>query len=303
MKKIIIGILVCLSIALVGVSIQVYSMISSVTHEKITDDLFVLYGAGGNVAVLRTTEGAVIVDTMTTTMQGGIIRELAEELTGQKIVLVINTHYHLDHTHGNPGFDKGVRVVATENTLKHLKALDADHFSGDAAAFLPTETFTTEKTISMGGKTIQLLHPGRGHTDGDLIVFFVEENTVHMGDLYFHKHYPNIDHDAGASIKEWDSSISNSLKLPFSKVIPGHGPVTGRPGLLQFQKFIQQLGQIGIEAVSKGTTKDAFISNAKLTEDFGYTEIHFGVIPFGLDRAFVLERSFEEATRLNSEKK
>lgn len=302
MKKIIIGILVFLGVSLGVIAILLYSEISTVNHEKITEDLFVLKGAGGNVAVLRTSEGAVIVDTMTTVMQGGIIRELAEELTGQKVVLVINTHYHLDHTHGNPGFDKGVRVVSTENTLKHLKAFDADHFSGDAEAFLPTETFKTEKKITLGGKTIQLLHPGRGHTDGDLIAFFVEENTVHMGDLYFNGHYPNIDHEAGASIKEWDTSISNSLKLPFSKVIPGHGSVTGRPGLLKFQKFIHQLGQIGFEAVKNGTSKEAFISNANLTEDLNYKEIKFAFVPFGLDREFVLERSFEEATQHHTEK-
>jgi glyoxylase-like metal-dependent hydrolase (beta-lactamase superfamily II) len=63
---------------------------------------------------------------MTLPLQGQRIREKARELTGAETVLVINTHYHLDHTHGNPAFEPGTRVLSTERTLSHLKALDAD---------------------------------------------------------------------------------------------------------------------------------------------------------------------------------
>ncbi|MDZ7684922.1 MAG: MBL fold metallo-hydrolase [Gammaproteobacteria bacterium] len=75
--------------------------------EQLSDDLYVLYGAGGNVGVLATGEGTVIVDTMTLAYQGSRIREVAAELTGEPVVMIINTHYHLDHTHGNPAFPKG----------------------------------------------------------------------------------------------------------------------------------------------------------------------------------------------------
>ncbi len=71
------------------------------------------------------------VDTLTLPMQGKRLREIAKELTGQDTVLLINTHYHLDHTHGNPAFDPGTRVLSTERTLHHLKALDADHLKID----------------------------------------------------------------------------------------------------------------------------------------------------------------------------
>ena len=111
--------------------------IRSLEIEHLSDDLFVLRGLGGNTAVLRTDAGLIIVDTMTLPAQGKRIRDTAEALTGLSTVLVINTHYHLDHTHGNPAFDPGTRVVATERTLSHLKALDADFWSGDAAALLP----------------------------------------------------------------------------------------------------------------------------------------------------------------------
>ncbi|MFP6837661.1 MAG: MBL fold metallo-hydrolase [Pseudomonadales bacterium] len=92
------------------------------------------------------------------------MREKARELTGAETVLVINTHYHLDHTYGNPAFEPGTRVLSTERTLSHLKALDADFWSGDAAELLPNETFADRQTLTIGGKTLELVHPGRGHT-------------------------------------------------------------------------------------------------------------------------------------------
>ena len=132
--------------------------------EPVTDDLWVGFGLGGNVGILRTGEGAVIVDTLTLTYQGERIRAVAEEVTGEPVVMVINTHYHLDHTHGNPAFAEGTRVVATHRTLHHLQQTDAEYFSGPAAALLPNETFTDTTEIRLGNKTIQLMHPGPGHT-------------------------------------------------------------------------------------------------------------------------------------------
>ena len=110
--------------------LYVFGQIRSIKIEQITDDVHVLYGLGGNVAVLRTDEGTVIVDTMTLKLQGNLIRQKAEELTGKPVVMVINTHYHLDHIHGNPAFEPGTRVVATEKTLHLLEQTDAEHFSG-----------------------------------------------------------------------------------------------------------------------------------------------------------------------------
>lgn len=265
--------------------------------EQVSDDLYVLYGAGGNVGVLRTGEGTVVVDTMTLQYQGSRIMEMAAELTGEPVAMIINTHYHLDHTHGNPAFPAGTRVVSTDRTLHHLKTLDAAYFSGDAAALLPNETFSSERRIAIGDKHITLLWPGRGHTDGDLVALFEEEGVIHMGDLHFNGHYPNIDLEAGASVQAWGATIDRALELDFDRVIPGHGPVTDPEGLRQFQRFINQLASLGREAVAEGITKEAFINTDALTEDEGYTEIRM-LVSLGLTREFVLGRAWEEAQAL-----
>ncbi|RBP53067.1 MBL fold metallo-hydrolase [Arenicella xantha] len=264
--------------------------------EQLSEDLYVIRGIGGNTTVLKTDQGTVVIDSMTFPMQGKLIRKQAEELTGREVALLINTHYHLDHTHGNPGFEPGTAVVSTERTLSHLKALDADFWDGDAALLLPNDTFSDRKQFDLGNKTISVIHPGRGHTDGDLVVLLEQENTMVMGDLFFNKHYPNIDLEAGGSVQAWPTTIENVLPENFERVIPGHGDTTDRLGLLGYQRFMSQLAMLGELAANNDTSLDDMVADQALTADAGYTAIKFAGIPIGLDRKFVLRRAWEEAT-------
>lgn len=275
--------------------VYVYWQVSGLKVEQVTPDLHVIYGLGGNVGVLKTGSGAVVIDTMTFNLQGDLIKEKAEELTGEPVAMLINSHYHSDHTHGNPAFAKGTRVVATERTLQHLTNTDAEYFSDEAAMLLPNETFETREVIRLGNKTLHVIHPGRGHTDGDLVVFIEEDKTIHMGDLFFNRLYPNIDLEAGGSILDWGDSIDQVLSFNFEHIIPGHGPLAKKEELLQFQRFIRQLANIGQKAAGGSVSLEKFQSNSGLTEDDGYGEIVF-VVPLGLNREFVLRRSWEEAT-------
>jgi len=290
-KKVLLAVLVVLGLT----AVYLYSQVRALDVEQLSEDLFVLRGMGGNVAVLRTVAGNVIVDTMTLPLQGERIRDIAQELTGMPTSLLINTHYHLDHTHGNPAFAPGTRVLATARTLSHLQALDAEFWQGDAAALMPNETFTDRHRLTVGGKTLDLVHPGRGHTDGDLVVVFVDEQVVHMGDLMFNQHYPNIDLEAGGSVQEWPATLDAVLALNFQRVIPGHGATTDRAGIGQFQTFMQQLGDIGRQAAADNQSLDDVLATNAFTADANYQPLKF-VISLGLDRNFVLQRAWEEAT-------
>ncbi len=279
----------------VAVGTFIFVQVRSLSSEKITADVFILYGLGGNVGVLNTEVGTVIVDSMTLKFQGKRIKAEAERLTGKPVVMVINTHYHTDHTHGNPAFPQGTRVVSTERTLRHLENTDNSYFSGDAAALLPNETFSGSHVISVGGKTIKLLQPGRGHTDGDLVALFEEDGVLHAGDLFFNKHYPNIDLEGGGSVQEWSNTLDQVLKLSFTRVIPGHGQISDRAGLALFQQFMRELADIGKKAVAQNWTREEAIGATEFANDAGYSEIKM-IIPIGLNREFVLERVWEEVT-------
>jgi cyclase len=286
--------LVLVIVLVIGLAGFVFSQVRGLEVEQITNDLYVIYGLGGNVAVLDTDEGTVIVDTMTLKYQGDRIKEEAMALTGKPVTLIINTHYHLDHIRGNPAFDAGTRIVSTKRTLHHLKETDSEYFSGEAAQLMPNETFVSDKVISMGNKTLKLMYPGRGHTDGDLVVLFEEDKTLHTGDLFFYRHYPNIDLEGGGSVMEWGDTIDKILEVPFLTVIPGHGNITERVNLKQFQLFVRQLASIGKQAAENDTSLEETIATDKLTADEGYEPLKM-IIGIGLTREFVLQRAWEEA--------
>ncbi|GGZ97232.1 hypothetical protein GCM10008090_01890 [Arenicella chitinivorans] len=289
-------VLLLIVFAVITLALYLFTQVRQLEIEQVTDDLYVIRGVGGNTSVLRTEGGAVVVDSMTFPMQGRLIRAKVEALTGQPVALLINTHYHLDHTHGNPGFAPNTTVVATERTLSHLKVLDSNFWEGDAALLLPNETFTDRKQFQLGSKTITVIHPGRGHTDGDLIVWFEEDQALALGDLFFNHHYPNIDLEAGGSVQAWPATLENVLALNADTIIPGHGATTDQQGLRAFQRFMAELATLGRQAADNKLSLDAMLTNSPLSTDAGYEPITMAGIPIGLNRKFVLRRAWEEAT-------
>jgi glyoxylase-like metal-dependent hydrolase (beta-lactamase superfamily II) len=313
------GVVLVLLIAGAAIGGYVYNSLSTLEHETLTEDVHVIFGFGGNVGVLRTDAGTVIVDTMAFPMQGERIRELARELTGQPVRVVINTHYHLDHTHGNPAFDSDVRIVSSEATRQHMLELDGAFWDGAHTRALPNETFgpsaggfgvrdpeappeadeaaesgTHEHTIAIGGKTVRLRHLGAGHTDGDVVVSFEEDRVLHTGDLVFNRAYPNIDLEGGGSIPAWIATLDRVVDLDFDRVIPGHGPPTDVAGIRTYQEFLKELWQIALDANERKLSLEQMRAENRLRGDADYAVFH---VPFiiTLDRDFVLGRAFEEA--------
>jgi glyoxylase-like metal-dependent hydrolase (beta-lactamase superfamily II) len=291
-----VGVIAAVLIAMVGLLfVYLYNRIILIDHEAVTDSVHVIYGVGGNVAVLRTQRGAVIVDTMTFPIQGRRIRDLAERIGGGPTQAVVNTHYHADHTHGNPAWPAGTRIVATERTRAYLERFDPDFWEDSAAASAPNDLFTDSHELRIGDKTIRSYYLGRGHTGGDLVVLFVEDRVLHTGDLFFNRQYPNIDLEAGGSVQQWAETLDRVLALGFDKVIPGHGPVTDRAGLLEFRRFIAELAEFASESVAAGKSLEETLAAADLEHDEAFEEMVF-LYFYRFDRDFVIRRAWEEAS-------
>ena len=288
--------LVVLVLAAIG-AIWAYQRVRSIESERITDDVHVLFGLGGNVGVLRTDRGSVIVDTMTFRMQGEEIRQLAEQLTGREVEVILNTHYHGDHTHGNPGFPAGTRVVATQRTRELLDAFDAKSWQGDAAGTLPNETFDGGSyEIALGGKTVRAQYLGRGHTSGDLVVLFVEDRVLHVGDLVCTDLYPHADLKAGGSVRDWIATLDRVLAIDgYDKVIPGHGPVTDRDGIRRTQALLREVWEKTEAAAREGKGLADTLRTTQLTHDAGFQPIRLAGRTF-TSRDTLIQRGWEEAT-------
>ena len=283
-----------LMLIVAGGFVFVYYQVRTLKVDQLTPDVWVIYGLGGNVGVLRTNDGTVVVDSMMTTLQGRRIRERAEALGGGPIHTVINTHYHSDHTHGNQAFAAGTRIVATERTLAYLHVFDSGSWSGDGLG-LPNDTFETDRTLHIGGKTLRLFHPGPGHTGGDLVVLFVEDRVLHSGDLMFHLRFPVVDLRGGGSLRAWSSAVDDLLRLDFDRVIPGHGTVTGRQELRRFGGFIEDLWGVGRSAAEAGWSLNQTLERAELSgvEQFEATAMSRLM---SHDRDYLVRRAWEEAT-------
>lgn len=296
MRRILIGLALVATIVLA----TAWYLTGRLEETVLTENVRMLAGIGGNVGVLVTPDGAVVVDTMTFERQGEAIRERVRELTPRPIVAVLNTHYHWEHTHGNPAFPVGTKVISTARTLTHLRQRDADYWKGyPAKDLLPNDTFDGERTeFTVGGKTVRSYSLGRGHTDGDMVVLFVEDRVLHAGDLFFNGHYPNIDLEAGGSVKLWPATLDKVLTLPFDKVIPGHGPVATRLTLERFRDFLTTLWTETVRVRDRGGSLDDALALIDV-DHFGLTPLWFAP---NLNRGFVIRRTWEEAMGYASSK-
>ena len=129
-------------------------------------------------------------------------------------------------------------------------------------------TFTEETAVFLGGKEVRARYFGRGHTNGDAVVFFPALRTIHMGDLMAGSS-PLIDYGAGGSLKEWTGTLDGVLKNDFDTVIPGHGPVGKKADLVAYRAAVEKLRTRISGMVRGGSSKDDV--QKVLMAEFGWT--------------------------------
>jgi cyclase len=225
------------------------------TVEKVTPNLYVIVGNGGNVAVLPTSEGVILVDDKFD-QDGPEIRAKVKSITGQPIRYIINTHHHGDHTGGNKSFlESSVEIIAHRNARATMVQ--------QKMPGLPRITFSDETQVFLGGKEVRVQYFGRGHTSGDVMVFFPSEKVVHTGDLFV-RGAPFIDYSAGGSLKAWDQTLEGALKADFEIVIPGHGAVSKKADLVQWRQTLAGLRRQAKTACAGGT--EGALGRMKLEE-------------------------------------
>ena len=210
---------------------------------KLTDRLTMLSGPGGNVLVLNGPDGKVVIDSFVQPAFGNLKNTL-DALGTAPIKMLIDTHWHIDHTDNNENFRKaGAAIVAHENTRKRLSEshdLLGMHFPAMPAGGLPTETFRDRKTVEANGEKLDIVYTPPAHTDTDVTIHCTKGNVLHMGDLFFNGVYPFIDASTGGHINGMISAADAALKRAdaSTKIIPGHGPLGDRAALSQFRDML-----------------------------------------------------------------
>lgn len=203
----------------------------ALTIEKIADDLHVIVGSGGNVAVLTTSEGVILVDDKFEQNVPEILAKV-KSVSDKPIRYILNTHQHGDHTGGNQKLMENADIIAHKNARANmLKASQPG---------LPRITFRDETAVFLGGKEVQAHYYGRGHTNGDAVIYFPAHRVIHTGDLFVNG-APLIDYTSGGSGIAWTATLDEALKLDFDRVIPGHGPIMKRADLIAWKTSFEKV--------------------------------------------------------------
>lgn len=222
------------------------------TINKVKDGLFEIEGDGGNVAVLVTSEGVILVDDKFEQDHDAIVANV-KSVTSQPIKYIVTTHHHSDHSGGNGKFVSTAQIVSTANARVNI----VEHKQSNAQAnMVPAQlVFTQEMSIFLGGQEVRAKYVGRGHTNGDAVVYFPSLRTLHTGDLMAGTS-PLIDYPGGGSLAEWAKTLDGALALDFDTVIPGHGKVTDKAGLLTYRNNVDKLKARVTGLIREGKSKD-----------------------------------------------
>jgi glyoxylase-like metal-dependent hydrolase (beta-lactamase superfamily II) len=210
---------------------------------KLADNLTLLMGPGGNVVVLHGTDGKVVVDSFVQPAWTKLKQNI-DGMDSTPIKLLIDTHWHFDHTDNNARFhDAGAMILAHENTKKRLTEshdLLGMHFNPSPANALPTETFKERHTLQANGESLELGYIPPAHTDTDIYVHYQKANVLHCGDVFFNGIYPFIDAGTRGNITGQIAGADKLLKMADAKtkIIPGHGPLGDKAALTKYRDVL-----------------------------------------------------------------
>jgi len=239
------------------------------TVEKIRmlkPNLYMITGGGANTLVRVTTDGLIVVDTKNPSDENYMrLMEEIRSVSQAPVKYVINTHHHPDHVGNNQKFiDAGAKVLALDALKSHMAS---DPRTKDIPG-LPTETFSKQTVLKLGGAEVRLYSFGRGHTGDDTMVYFPDTKVVMVSDQ-MSDGTPIADFANGGSVVEWTQILDGVLKLDFESAIPGRGEPKTRAEVQAFRDKYATFVSRASDAIKAGATRDQLASQVK-TDDLGW---------------------------------
>lgn len=258
MKKIIsilFTVFVCISAPVKSASTSDRFANVKITTQQVSDKIYALFGAGGNIGVSKGNDGLLMIDDQFGPLAPKIKAAL-KELGDDSPTYLLNTHYHGDHTGSNAAFGSESLILAHENVRVRLLAEDQSKGFGDPA--LPVITYEKNAHIYFNGEDIQLIHLPRGHTDGDSVIYFTGSNVIHMGDHFFKDRFPYVDLGAGGSVTGLTANIETVLAMvnDDTRLIPGHGSLATKKDLQSYLEMLKTTTSLVNDAIKSGDSAD-----------------------------------------------
>jgi len=255
--------------------------VMQITTISLRPGIWVLSGfANGNILVHDDGNDVFLVDAQSE-RRVGLADSSLRALTTRPVTTVMTTHYHDDHIGGNPHWKaQGARLVAQCNVAAQAKKDTTItewrewHRTPAPPDALPTECFNDSLTIARKDGPVVLYHVPSAHTDGDVITWLPAANVLHMGDVLELGAPPFIDYWAGGTWKGMLAAIDAGLAMANDQtiIVPGHGPMTDRSGMVAYRAMLQDVGEKVRDAVQRGESMSAIVAArpaAGYEESFG----------------------------------
>lgn len=233
---------------------------NDLTIEQVKEGLYAIIGSGGNVGVRVTSEGVILIDDKFP-RNFADIQDLVGQVSDLPVRYVLNTHHHGDHSGGNVEYIEIAEIIAHQNARDNMVRGDQDA--------PPRLVFTDQTAVYLGGVEVRAFYMGRGHTNGDAVIYFPDLRTVHGGDL-LHRIAPFIDYGNGGSSEGWVRTLNNMLALDFDTAIPGHGAVMDRDDVVQFRNQMEALRARMADLIRSGMPKSQAADRIR-TEELSWT--------------------------------
>jgi cyclase len=262
----------------------------SVRTQKLNDQTYVLYGYGGNILVSIGEDGVLMVDDQFPDIADDILDEV-KSLGGSMVDVIINTHWHFDHSEGNRAFGpKGALIIAQENSRDYMinpkpinmvnSVYPQQPYKGKEVAKV---TFKDSMTLHFNNEHFELLHYGPAHTTGDAAIYLKNSNILHLGDV-LNTQVAYIDSDNGGSIDGMIHFMRSTLKVINAEtiIVPGHGEVTSYNSYVEFINNLESFRGDLKEMIGNG---NGFIEIAKNNPAIKYSKV-LGDPVLVLDRAY-----------------
>ena len=244
--------------------------------QKITENLYLFFGLGGNIAVSIGDDGVLIVDDQIPSLIPKI-KDAIKEIGGGDLVYTINTHWHFDHAEGNLALDPKITKIISQSNAREYMAkgglidMVANRINQEPYPdyALPVITYENGMTLYFNNEEIEIVHFGPAHTSGDSAVIFHNQNAVHYGDVFVTEGYPFIDVSSGGSIDGIINFLSKSLtKLkPGAIILPGHGEIATIQDVEDTIIMLKTVRERILKMINEGKSLQEVI-DAKPTKDF-----------------------------------
>jgi glyoxylase-like metal-dependent hydrolase (beta-lactamase superfamily II) len=230
-----------------------------------------MYTSGNRVSgVIVTSEGVVVVDALSNEAMAKHERELIAGTIQQPVRFLISSTFHDNYTEGNVAYRDVIRIGHEDYKADLLDMMKADKVPESQQAHrLPHLTYRGRMTLHLGGKEIQILHVGRGHTRGDSIVFVPADRIVYVSELLFYDRFPYMN----SGYIEWIDTLDKILKLEADIFVPGQGPATwksdpraSRQALIRFRQVLMDFRDAVQSEIAQGATEEDVVARVMLQQ-------------------------------------